>query len=454
MNFRKIDRSSMRLITSLSIFFLFIAVAVSIKAQRTTILAKANGVNYTAADLDPATREAFEGLAKQILADRTELLGEVIAQMLFKEEASAGKTTVDSFLEAELPKRLPTPTAAEIQAVYDANKDSIGGATLAQVRPQIVQFLQRESYPKAMAKLVADLKLKHKVVIGKDVNALNLLPTDVLATVDAKPITVQFYNEKTGQALYELRASIYEKTYDYLETIIYNSIVAAEAKKFDLNSSDLIAREITDKMKDYSAEEREMLEKNFRSSLYKKYGVSILLTEPPPFIQKISVDDDPSTGSVNAPVTIVMFSDFQCPACSATHPVLKKVMADYSDKIRFVVRDYPLTQIHKNSFKAAEAANAANAQGKFFEYIELLYNNQESLDTPSLKSFAAQIGLDPAKFAADLDSGKFADEVKKDAEAGNEYGVNSTPTIFVNGYKVRNLSAKAFREAIDRVLKN
>ncbi len=149
-----------------------------------------------------------------------------------------------------------------------------------------------------------------------------------------------------------------------------------------------------------------------------------------------------------------MFTDFQCPACSATHPVLQKVLAEYGAKIRFVVRDFPLTQLHSNAFIAAQAADAANAQGKFFEYTELLYKNQDSLDIASLKRFAARSGLNQAQFDADLDSGKYADEVKRDMRDGTEYGIEGTPTIYVNGVKVRQLSAKAFRQAIDRALKN
>ncbi len=118
-----------------------------------------------------------------------------------------------------------------------------------------------------------------------------------------------------------------------------------------------------------------------------------------------------------------------------------------------MVRDYPLTQAHKNAFKAAEAANAAFAQGKFFEYAEVLYNNQDSLDIVNLKRFADELGLNKTKFNADLDSGKFAAEIKKDMADGDEYGLGSTPTIFINGIKVRSLSAQAFKREIERALK-
>ena len=169
-------------------------------------------------------------------------------------------------------------------------------------------------------------------------------------------------------------------------------------------------------------------------------------------MQTISVDDDPATGPADAAVTIVMFSDFQCSACSATHPVLKKVMDAYPGKIRFVVRDFPLESIHENGFKAALAAGAANAQGKFFEYIEVLYTHQDALDAASLKKYAADLGLNAKQFELDFNSAKTVAEVRKDMVDGEGYVVNSTPTIFVNGVRVRDLSAESFKGAIDRAI--
>jgi protein-disulfide isomerase len=131
------------------------------------------------------------------------------------------------------------------------------------------------------------------------------------------------------------------------------------------------------------------------------------------------------------------------------HPVLEEVLKSYGNKVRFVVRDFPLNQ-HENARKAAEAANAANAQGKFFEYIAILFKNQKALDVPSLKKYASELGLDRAKFDAALDRGTYAAEVKKDVDDGEMYGVGSTPTIFVNGVQLRMLSAEGLRAAIDR----
>jgi protein-disulfide isomerase len=435
------------------LIFCFLASVSGIKAQTNEILAVANGKNYTSADLDPATREMYEGLSQLITAARTDLLGQQIAEMMFEQEAATRKITVNNLLEAELKRRVTAPTEAQIKAVYDANASQLGGRTLAEIKPQIVDFLQREARPKALTDYVGELKTKHKVVTVKDVNAANLQPTDVLATIDGKPLTVQSFEEKAGAELYELKANIYDRTSGYLENIIYSTLVSTEAQSLGIGSSDLIAREISDKLRDYSDEEREKLQTDLVNKLFQKYKTQILVKEPAPFVQKIATEGNPSRGSATAPVTVVMFTDFQCPACSGTHPVLQKVMAEYGDKIRFVVRDFPLTSLHQNAFKAALAANAANAQGKFFEYTELLYNNQNALDTASLKKYAAQVGLNQKQFDADLDGEKYASEVRKDMTEGENYGINSTPTIYINGVKARNLSAQTFRKMIDRALK-
>jgi protein-disulfide isomerase len=198
-------------------------------------------------------------------------------------------------------------------------------------------------------------------------------------------------------------------------------------------------------------EDQRRLQNEMYERLRKGVAIKWLISEPPPLVQLISADDDPARGPANAPVTIVEFTDFQCPACAAMHPVLDEVLKQYGDKVRFVVRDFPLL-MHANARKAAEAANAANAQGKFFEYTDLLFKRQKALDTPSLKKYATELGLDRTKFDAALDSGAYAAEVKHDMQDGEVYGIESTPTIFINGVKLEVLSADALRAAIDRAL--
>ena len=125
----------------------------------------------------------------------------------------------------------------------------------------------------------------------------------------------------------------------------------------------------------------------------------------------------------------------------------------FPGKIRFVVRDFPLESIHENGIRAALAANAANAQGKYFEYTEILYTHQDTLDDASLKKYAADLGLNAKQFELDFNSEKTSAEVRKDMADGEAYGIDSTPTIFINGAKSRDLSVEGFKAAIERALK-
>ena len=143
--------------------------------------------------------------------------------------------------------------------------------------------------------------------------------------------------------------------------------------------------------------------------------------------------DDPSIGSSSAPVTLVEFSDFQCPFCQRVAPTLKQVKDTYGDKVRVVWKDFPLTQIHPQAFKAGEAAHCAADQGKFWEYHDRLFANQQALQPNDLKKYAADLGLDAAAFATCLDTSKHGERVRDGVAEGSKLGVNSTPTIYING---------------------
>lgn len=147
-------------------------------------------------------------------------------------------------------------------------------------------------------------------------------------------------------------------------------------------------------------------------------------------------DTDPSLGSASAPVTIVEFSDFQCPFCLRVAPTLKQLREAYGDRIRIVWKDFPLTSIHPQAFKAAEAAHCAREQGKFWEFHDVLFANQQALLVESLKQYAVDLGLDAAAFNTCLDTSKYNDRVQQHMGIGTGLGVNSTPTTFVNGRRV------------------
>ncbi|MEP6705186.1 MAG: thioredoxin domain-containing protein, partial [Acidobacteriota bacterium] len=348
---------------------------------------------------------------------------------------------------------VPQPTAAEIQKVYNANAATLGGRPIAEVRKQIVDYLMLDPRQKAISSYVQALQRKYKAAIVRDVNAMGLDAADVIATIGARNITLGEFEQANKVRLNDAGFEIFEEIRGDLEPSIFSALAAEEAKSRNLDTGAFIAAEITDKLRLFTDEERQEVETALMRKLFTKYNVKILLREPTPIVQNILIEaDDPQTGSAAAPVTVVMFTDFQCPACSRTHPVLKRTLATYGDKIHFVVRDFPLESIHENAFQAALAANAARAQGKFFEYTEILYRNQEALDRASLLRYAAELGLNAKRFELDFSDPGVQAEVRKDQADGRGYGIGGTPAIFVNGVKVHRLSAEAFRRAIDRAL--
>jgi protein-disulfide isomerase len=159
--------------------------------------------------------------------------------------------------------------------------------------------------------------------------------------------------------------------------------------------------------------------------------VRVLIDAPRRDVQIESTD--PSLGRSSAPVTVIEFSDFQCPFCQRVAPTIKKVRDTYGDKVRIVWKDFPLTQIHPQAFKASEAAHCAGDQGKYWEYHDRLFANQQQLQPDELKKHATDIGLDAAAFNACLDSSKYGERVRDGVAQGTRLGVNSTPTIYING---------------------
>ncbi len=166
----------------------------------------------------------------------------------------------------------------------------------------------------------------------------------------------------------------------------------------------------------------------------------------------ISKDDAPSFGPATAKVTIVEFSDFQCPYCTRAATSVHKVKEKYGDKVRYLFRQFPLN-FHKNAAGAAEASLAAHAQGKFWEMHEIMFKNTSKLDRAGLEAHAASIGLDMDKFKKALDSKEFKPRVDADLALGKDVGVKGTPSMFMNGKRVENpTDFEALSKEIEKLL--
>jgi protein-disulfide isomerase len=166
----------------------------------------------------------------------------------------------------------------------------------------------------------------------------------------------------------------------------------------------------------------------------------------------IAASDAPSFGPADAKVTVVEFSDFECPYCSRAANITSQVKEKYGAQVRVVFRQFPLS-FHQNAQGAAEASLAAHSQGKFWEFHDKMFENQRALDRPSLEGYAQELGLDMVKFKAALDAKEHEARVKGDLEMGNTVAVQGTPTMFVNGKRIANpTDFGAVSQAIDAAL--
>jgi protein-disulfide isomerase len=175
---------------------------------------------------------------------------------------------------------------------------------------------------------------------------------------------------------------------------------------------------------------RQSAEAEYIAGLKSRYGFESYLE---PLRIPLEVEGFPTRGPVDAPVTIVEFSDFECPYCARVIPTLEQILETYGDRVRLVFRQFPLNNIHPNAQKAAEASLCANDQGKFWELHDLMFKEQRSLELEQLKEKAARLELDVETFNACLDSSKYAEAVMSDQESGSRVGVSGTPALFING---------------------
>ena len=167
----------------------------------------------------------------------------------------------------------------------------------------------------------------------------------------------------------------------------------------------------------------------------------------------VPVDDDPSIGPANAPITIIEFSDYECPYCRRWHQeVFNRIREDYPDQVRIVYRDFPLTSIHPEALPAAISADCANEQGAFWAYHDLLFSSSE-LSEDIYIQYATDLGLDVEKFKACIASGRYDDEVQGDLQYATNLGVSSTPTFFLNGLPVVGAQPyDVFKQVIEKEL--
>jgi protein-disulfide isomerase len=292
--------------------------------------------------------------------------------------------------------------------------------------------------------------------------------SDVAAQIGGRTITVKEVDDKWQQMdagdHAEAVQRIYEGRKNALDAIVADMLIEQAAKANGVSPEQFRQSEVARRIKpvtdaDVSAFYQQnqaqiqgralvemtpaiqrYLEQQQRDTAYqalvaelRKAGPAVKLVIDAPRSNVTVGADDPVLGKPAAPVTIVEFSDFQCPFCARVRPTLKSLYDAYGDRVRIVWKDFPLTAIHPQAFVAAQAGNCAREQGKFWEYHDKLFANQQALQPEFLKRYAAETGLDAATFNACLDTAKYSDRVQQQIGAGTTLGVSATPSVFING---------------------
>lgn len=303
----------------------------------------------------------------------------------------------------------------------------------------------------------------------------------VAATINGKPVYVEELDQSFGGRIAQ---QVYNMRKNALEDIIDQKLLEDEAKKRNMTVEALIKEEVDSKVTDPTDEEiktiyeankerigqpldqakpqianslkqnrKNILRDQFLAQLKQNAKVETKLQSPPVTRVKVTVGNTPILGNEAAKVTVIEFSDYQCPFCGRARATVNQVLETYKDKVQYSFRDFPLS-FHQDAFKAHEAARCAGDQGKYWEYSKILFGSQQTLKPDKLKEYAKQTGLNASEFNTCLDSGKYASAVQQDMDAGVKAGVSGTPSFFINGIMISGAQPfPKFKEIIDEELK-
>ncbi|HEY7544474.1 MAG TPA: thioredoxin domain-containing protein [Blastocatellia bacterium] len=448
-------------------------------------LATVNGVKVDLKEINDALKDRIADARAQLDEARNRELERQVAMRLIEAEAKKRGITAAKLIEQDVISKMSPPTEGEALSFYEQNKDRLQGP-YSSFRSDILNYLRDQMREEGIKKLAQRLRAKAdvKILVQKVTPPANEADRKrVLATVAGAPVTSGDIEDALRPLIFNAEEQLYELRKEAIDIKINSILFQKETEKRKVSANDLFQAEIAAKMKPVSEEdartfyeqnrsqingeyeqvkaqifqhltqvEQNRRETEYVSELRKPADIKIFLTPPDPPKYDIAIDDQPVKGNASALVTIVEFTDFECPSCGALQPVIEEVMKEYGDRVKLVVRDFPLGQ-HQHASKAAEAAEAAREQGRYWEYIAVLFQNQKALAVENLKEYASTLGLDRAKFDEALDSGKFKEKVQRDIQDGTRIGINSTPTIFINGRQVRDKSIENLKAALEAALK-
>ena len=429
-------------------------------------LAIVNGVKISTNDIRKATVDSVSQLQQQVIDARKRELDLMINSKLLALEAKKRGLTTTKLLDQEVVAKVKRPGQTEAQAFYDQNKARIRGE-FKDVVEDVIGYLLEQAQQQEAKKFADSLRAANEVKVLVTEVTPSRTPADrarVVAIIKGEKLTAGEVEDSLLPLIFDVQEQVYKLRKDELELTINDALLAQEAQKRQITTNALLDAEakpkpVTDEQaqafydqnkervsgdfaqtKDAIRQYLEQIEvrqaeRAFVEKLRATATIQSFLVAPESPVFAISTTDQPSLGKADAPVTIVAFTDYQCPSCAAMHPELERLVKEYGNKVRLVTRDFPLSQ-HTEAFKAAEAAEAARDQGKYWEYIQILLHNQSALTVDKLKGYASELALDRTRFDSALDSGKFAESVQRDIEDGMKLGINGTPAIFINGRRV------------------
>ena len=281
---------------------------------------------------------------------------------------------------------------------------------------------------------------------------------EVVAEVNGTKITRAQVEKEQASKLLQARYQVFMAEQKALEDLIDNRLLEMEATRQHLTVDQLVNREITSKVKDPSEDQLQLYYEDTNSTdpyevvrgkiielirqrrtvkvraaylQQLRSQANVLITLAPPVVD-FALGDAPRLGRADAPVKLVEFADYECPYCIKVHPSIVKLHEEFGDQLAIYYKDLPMP-MHKQARKAAEAARCGGEQGKFWEYHDALFANNQ-LEVPQLKREARDLGLDGARFDKCLDSGEQAAAVQKDFDQGQKLGLGGTPSFFVEGH--------------------
>jgi protein-disulfide isomerase len=352
--------------------------------------------------------------------------------------------------------------------------------------------MQRESIWRSVSACLAFFIASHLIIpyengLHASHRSQDQEDADVLAKVGGETISTEHLGVAVASRVLELEKEIYRAKREQIDQMVAERIFRKEADQQGISLEEYVNKKLAEipvevgeqeidtyyqenlgrwrdwkgTMEDLRARIRTYLEQQKRyaelmkhaSSLESKYGVAVYIKEPTVRVSKVNIEGSHAVGPPDAPVMVVEFSDYQCPACRSGHSVVMTLREAYKGKIRWVFKDFPLKR-HKDAAAAAEAARCAGDQNRFWDYQDVLYGSQEEFTPEKFEQFAKQLGLNSDVFRQCVQSGKFKSHVENDIAEAKRIGVDRTPSFIINGKLTTGVPAyEDFKKIVDAELR-